>query len=112
MESTRQQKVSRLIQKELASIFQQQNHTLFEGAMITVTIVRISADLSVAKTYISIFPSEKVQHIFALVQTHQKKIRNQLAQKIRHQLKNIPELIFYIDDSIDYADRINKLLNS
>ena len=111
MESTRQQKVSRLVQKELALFFQQQAHAFFEGTMITVTVVRVTPDLSLAKTYLSIFPPEKSEHVFSLIQSNHKKIRNELAQKIRHQVKSIPDLAFYIDDSLDYADRINKLLN-
>jgi ribosome-binding factor A len=112
MDSLRQNKVSRLIQKELALFFQTESRTYFQGKMITVTQVRISPDLSLAKVYISIFPLKEKEDFLPVVTQHTKIIRNGLSHKIRHQVRIIPELVFYRDDSIDYADRIEKLLKS
>ena len=110
MDSIRQNKVSRLIQKELSEIFQREGVTLFNGNMISVTMVRMSPDLALAKVYLSIFtPSGKV-NAFPLVNENKKIIRHNLAQKIKNQVKLIPELAFFIDDSIDYMNRIEELL--
>ncbi|MBN1414117.1 MAG: 30S ribosome-binding factor RbfA [Bacteroidales bacterium] len=112
MDSLRQNKVSRLIQKELASFFQAESRNYFRGKMITVTQVRISPDLSLAKVYVSIFPLKEDEDFLAYITQHTKIIRNELGHKIRHQVRIIPELVFYRDDSIDYADHIEKLLKS
>ncbi len=111
MESTRQKKVSRLLQKELGNIFQKKTNEL-GGKMITVTTVRISPDLSVAKVYLSIFPKknhgeESLEHIRNMTP----QIRNELGKIVRNQLRIVPELIFYIDDSLDYIENIENLLN-
>jgi ribosome-binding factor A len=112
MESLRQNKVARLIQKELASFFQSESRTYFHGKMITVTGVRISPDLSLAKVYVSIFPFQENEDFLSVITQHTKIIRNALSHKIRHQVRVIPELVFYRDDSMEYADRIEKLLKS
>lgn len=112
MDSLRQNKISRLIQKELASFFQTESRTYFQGKMITVTQVRVSPDMSLAKVYVSIFPLKENEDFLSYITQHTKIIRNGLGQKIRHQVRIIPELVFYRDDSIDYADRIEKLLRS
>jgi ribosome-binding factor A len=104
--------VARLVQKELASIFRAESRDLFKGKMITVTIVRVSPDLSLAKVYLSIFPLDKEEIFIETVNSHSKFIRNALARNIRHQVRIIPELVFYIDDSIDYLENIDKLLKS
>ncbi|MBN2349319.1 MAG: 30S ribosome-binding factor RbfA [Bacteroidales bacterium] len=110
MFTTRQNKISKLLHKELADIFQKESRTLFHGKMITVTIVRISPDLSVAKVYLSVFPIQTDDIIFSEINDQTKKIRNILAQRVRHQLRKIPELVFYHDDSIEYAEKIDNLL--
>ena len=110
MSSTRQNKVSRLLQKELAGIFQYAGKEITAGRMITVTLVRITADLSIAKAYISIFPGNGGDEILENIRNHSQKIKHQLAQQIRHQVKSIPELHFYLDDSLDYIENIEKLL--
>ncbi len=112
MESTRQHKVSRLIQKELAEYFQREGRSFFSNKMITVTVVRVTSDLSIARVYLSIFPAEKDEKVLEVVTDQSKKIRSELAKKIRHQLRKVPELTFFLDDSIDYADNIDKLLHS
>lgn len=110
MESTRQKKVARLLQKELGTIFQR-NMTEFGGKMITVTTVRISPDLSVAKVYLSIFPKEK-EGDKTLNQVNHKTphIRHELGNIVRNQLRIIPELNFFEDDSLDYIEKIENLL--
>jgi len=110
MTTTRQNKVARLLQKELGQIFQQDSHSLFGGKMITVTVVRVTPDLGLAKIYLSVFnPGEKSNPI-AEIEEHTGRIRNDLGKRIRHQLRVMPELQFYLDDSLDYADHIDKLL--
>lgn len=108
----RQNKVSRLIQKELAAFFQQESRTLFKGKMISVTVVRISKDLSVAKAYISIFPSEGADEMLALIKQINGQIRGYLGHKVGKQLRIVPELEFFLDDSLDYIDNIDKALNN
>ncbi|HCC71533.1 MAG TPA: 30S ribosome-binding factor RbfA [Bacteroidales bacterium] len=111
MESTRQKKVSRLLQRELAEILRQKTPELARGKMITVTTVRVSPDLALAKIYLSIFPSDNSDHILGSITDHTPRIRNELAIKIRNQLRIIPEIAFYLDDSLDYIDNIDSLLN-
>jgi len=110
MDSIRQSKMSRLLQKELASFFQTESRNLFHGKMITVTVVRVSPDMGLAKVYLSIFPVQNNDNIIEQITAHTGLIRNALGRKIRHQVRIIPELAFYIDDSIDYMNRINELL--
>ncbi|MFO7619730.1 MAG: 30S ribosome-binding factor RbfA [Bacteroidales bacterium] len=112
MESTRQKKVSRLIQKELAGIFLRRGNEVAHGKLVSVTKVRISPDLSSAKIYISIFPSTDQETILHSIQVHSPKIRFDLGQKVRSQLRIVPEIAFFIDDSLDYIDNIDKLLKS
>ena len=111
-ESTRQKKVSRLIQKEVAEIFLRKGPEIAPGKMISVTRVRISPDLSFARIFLSIFPSQNQTEILQLVQEHTHKIRFELGHKVRKQLRIVPELAFLIDDSLDYIDKIDKLLKS
>lgn len=101
-----------MIQKELATFFQAQSRILFPGRMITVTVVRVSPDLGLAKVYLSIYPHGPEENYISTIEQHAGAIRNGLARNIRHQVKIIPELAFYLDDSMDYLDRINKLLKS
>jgi ribosome-binding factor A len=111
MESTRQKKVSRLLQKELGSIFQRMTNEL-GGKMITVTTVRISPDLSVAKVYLSIFPKkDEEDKTLKQIKNMTPQIRNELGKKVRNQLRIIPELNFFEDDSLDYIENIENLLN-
>ena len=112
MDSTRQNKVARLLQKELGEIFQRESMNLFRGALISVTVVRVAPDLSFAKVFVSIFaPSKDEQELFKSIQDNTKKIRQMLAQKVAKQLRIIPELAFHIDDSIAYQENITRLLN-
>lgn len=110
MDSTRQQKYSRLIQKEIAEIFQFDVKGKFGNIMITVTQVRVSPDLGVAKIYVSLFPVKEKDVMLKLIKQNTAEIRGHLGRRIRHQARIIPELIFFIDDSLDYAEHIEKLL--
>lgn len=105
--STRQQKINKQLQKDLADIFQQQGMQAYNGALISVTGVRITPDLSIAKVYLSIFPSAKVKEVMELVSENNKSIRGELGRRVRHQLRIVPELTFYVDDSLDYVERID-----
>ena len=112
MYSKRQNKVARLLQKELGEIFQIQSRSLFQGALITVTVVRISPDLSVAKVYLSLFAHKNNSELLDLIKESNKTIRHQLAQRVRQQLRAVPELIFYRDDSLDMIEKIDGLLKT
>ena len=112
VESTRQKKVSRLIQKEVAGIFLRKSGEYAPGKMISITKVRMSPDLSFAKIYLSIFPSTDNDHVIKIVQEHAPKIRFDLGHKVRSQLRIVPEIVFYIDDSLDYIDKIDRLLKA
>jgi ribosome-binding factor A len=109
MESLRQQKVSKLLAKELAEIFRSEARSLFGGGFITVTTVRISPDLSSAKVYISIMGKDK-NIVFKLVEDQSHVIRRKLGAIVGKQLRIVPELSFFIDDSLDYAMKIEELL--
>ncbi|MDE6370504.1 MAG: 30S ribosome-binding factor RbfA [Duncaniella sp.] len=109
MESTRQAKISRLLQKELSEIFRQQTAKT-HGTLVSVSAVRVSPDLSIAKVYLSIFPTERSQEILESITASSKTIRYELAQRVRFQLRKCPDLTFYIDDSLDYAENIDRLL--
>lgn len=111
MESTRQKKVSRLLQKELAEILRQKTTELARGKMLTVTTVRVSPDLGLAKIYLSIFPSDKSEETLEKITDNTPRIRNELGSKVRKQLRIIPEIAFYLDDSLDYIDNIDSILN-
>ncbi|NBC82482.1 MAG: 30S ribosome-binding factor RbfA [Bacteroidetes bacterium] len=110
MESTRQQKIGRLLQKELGDIFQHLGKDVFKGKIISVTVVRVSADLSIARVYLSIFPVKDNENYMKEIDLQNKQIRFELGKRVRHQLRKIPELSFFHDDSVDYAMRIEELL--
>lgn len=112
MESTRQKKVSRLIQKEMADHFLKHGRDYCHGQMISVTIVRVTPDLSLAKVYISLFPSQNQDQVLENIRAAASSIRYELGQKVRNQLRIVPEINFYIDDSLDYIENIDKLLNT
>ena len=109
METTRQNKISRLIQKELSEIFLLQTKSM-NGVLVSVSAVRITPDMSIARVYLSVFPSERSQDIVKNINENMKSIRYELGTRVRHQLRIIPELKFFVDDSLDYAERIDELL--
>ncbi len=110
MESTRQQKVARLIQKDLAEIMRSTSRQFGQGVMISVTVVRITPDLGLARVYLSVFPSDRSQEIIARIVAITTTLRYELGKLVGKQLRIVPELRFSLDDSLDYAERIDDLL--
>ena len=111
METTRQQKITTLIQKELSEIFRQQTAKT-HGVLVSVSAVRISPDLSIAHVYLSIFPSQQGAAILENINKSASQVRYTLAQKVRYQLRKCPDLQFHIDDSLDYIEHIDTLLGT
>ena len=111
MESKRQAKIARYIQKELSEIFRRQTARL-GGVLVSVSTVRVSPDLSIAKAYLSIFPSDRSNEILENIKAQAKTVRYELAQNVKEVLRKCPELQFYLDDSLDYAENIDRLLAS
>ena len=111
MESKRQAKIARYIQKELSEIFRRQTARM-GGVLVSVSQVRVSPDLSIAKAYLSIFPSDRSAEILENIKAQAKTVRYELAQKVKEVLRKCPELQFYLDDSLDYAENIDRLLAS
>ena len=109
MESNLQAKIARLIQKELSEIFRQQTAKT-HGVLVSVSAVRVSPDLSIARAYLSVFPSDKGQEMIDSINKSAQTIRYELAQRVRYQLRKTPALQFYLDDSLDYIENIDKLL--
>lgn len=112
MESKRQQKFARQMQKDLGDIFQKELQGEFGKAFITITEVKISPDLSQVKSYLSIMLATDKEDTLDQIREKTKQIRNILAGKIRHQVRIIPELFFYLDDTAEYAAKIDELFNS
>ncbi len=109
MDSTRQNKIARLIQKELSEIFLHQTKSM-RGVIVSVSEVRISPDLSIAKAYLSVFPSEKGEEIVQNINKNMKSIRYDLGTRLRYQLRIIPEIKFFVDETLDMLDHIDELL--
>ena len=110
MSSTRQNKIERLIQRDLSEIFQKGTNDLFKGKMVTVTNVRVSPDLSTAKVYLSLFPVQDKLEYIEYINGIEGQIRFDLGKRVRHQLRKIPELSFFVDDSLDYIENLDNLL--
>ena len=109
--STRQNKISKLLHREMADIILKINKAKYSGKLITVSEVRITKDLGIARIYFSVFPSEFASEIISEFKVNNKQIRGELGRKVGKSLRIVPELEFYIDDSLDYIDNINKLLH-
>ena len=109
-QSTRQLKVGRELQRDLAEIIRSKGMAAFGGALLTVSEVRISPDLSIAKVYVSIFPSEKQTEVMKLLEDQKKQLRGELGHKVAKQLRIVPDLDFYLDGTLDYAEHIDELL--
>lgn len=109
METTRQQKIARMLQKELGEIFLLYARKI-QGTLITVTSVRVSPDLSIVHVHLSIFPSDKANDVLVQVNADSKAIRFDLGKRVRHQLRIIPEMYYHVDDSLDYLENIDNLL--
>ncbi|MCZ2443087.1 MAG: 30S ribosome-binding factor RbfA [Flavobacteriales bacterium] len=111
MESTRQLKVARLIQKVISQILIKEGSGIYGHMMVSVTMVRISPDLSVAKIYLSIFGAASPKQVIESLNKHKPHIRFLLGAELKKQLRIIPELIFYYDDSAEYAEKIDRLFD-
>lgn len=112
MDSIRQQKIARLIQKEFSLLLQKELKHLCNNALVTVTFVRVSADLQIAKIYLSIYNTANKDSVLQEFKANTSEARYMLGQRLRFQLRRIPELIFYLDDSMDFIEKIDKLLKS
>jgi ribosome-binding factor A len=112
METTRQNKVARLIQKEISEIFLLENKSLFANAMVTVMQVKVASDLSVARIYVSVFAATGInkKDVIKNINLHTKEFRRSLGNRVKNQLRVIPELEFFLDDSLDYIENIENLL--
>lgn len=110
MEKNRQDKINRLLQKELGDMFLRQAKAM-TGIVLTVTGCRVSPDLSYCNVHISVFPSEKAQETVQNITANVRAVRYDLGQRLRHQLRIIPELRFFVDDTLDYMEHIDELLN-
>jgi ribosome-binding factor A len=110
METTRQHKIARLLQKDLGEIFQAMGRDNFPGNMITVTKVYVSPDLFIAKAYLSLYGKTEKNDLLTQIKEHRKEIRLKLGNRIHNQVRSIPELDFFIDDSLDYIENIDNLL--
>ncbi len=110
MESIRQQKVGKVIQIDLSDLLQKDLKHLCEKSLITITKVRVTADLGIARVYLSIFATEDKDAVLQNFSTHSSEVRYHLGKRVRHQLRHIPELQFYLDDSLDYIERIDNAL--
>lgn len=107
--SIRQNKIEGVIQEELAVFFQRHAREVCLGAMVSVTVVRVTPDLSLSKVYLSIFAGPSKEEVLESIRSHVSKIRGEVGKRLKN-MRKIPELVFYIDDSLDYAQEINQLL--
>ena len=110
IQTTRQQKISRQIQRDIAEILQKEGAAIVRGTMVTVTTVRVSPDFAYAKVYFSIFPFDKNVEVMQALEQNNWFLRRELGKRIRNQLKVVPELQFFLDDSLEYIDNIDSLL--
>ncbi|HPG73119.1 MAG TPA: 30S ribosome-binding factor RbfA [Bacteroidales bacterium] len=112
MLTKRQNQMARLMQKELADIFLKEARNWLPGIMLTVTMVKMSPDLGLAKVYVSVFPSQNADAAIAEIRKISGLIRKMLGDSIKNQVRRIPELVFYFDDTQDYMQRIDDALKS
>ena len=110
VQTTRQQKIARQIQRDIAEILQRDGAAIAAGSMITVTTVRVSPDFGYAKIYFSIFPFAKAEEVMRSLESNNWFLRRELGKRIRNQLKVVPELQFFLDDSLEYIENIDSLL--
>ncbi|HEV7350244.1 30S ribosome-binding factor RbfA [Telluribacter sp.] len=109
MESKRQQKVGRQVQKDLGDIFQKEARHLINGSFVTVTAVRMTPDLGIARAYLSFLPEKNKRILLESIQENGRFIRQKLGERVRHQLRIVPELQFFIDDTAEYAAKMDAL---
>lgn len=110
MENNRQQKIASQIRKDMAEIFQKEGAQIVRGALVTVTAVRVSPDFAYAKIYVSVFPFDQSGELMRRLEQQNRFLRRTLGQRLRNQLKSIPEIQFFLDDSLEYIDHIEKAL--
>ena len=110
MESTRQKRISNLLQQDLADIFRAVGTNDFRGLLISVSKIRVSPDLGYARVYLSLFPVKDKEAVIVQLREMTAKIRFELGKRVGKQLRIVPELEFFVDDSIDYEEKIDKLL--
>ena len=110
IESTRQQKIGRQILRDMSDSFSKEAAPLIKGTMVSVTRVRMSPDFSLAKVYLSIFPFERHPEVMKVLEENNWMIRKALGIRVKNQLRIVPELAFYLDDSLEYISEIDKLL--
>ena len=109
MESKRQQKFARVIQKDLGELFQRDGNTLLPNTMITVTKVRTTPDLGIVRVYLSFFNSPNSQLALNTIRSHSSEIRYNLGKRIKDQVRGVPQLEFFIDDTNEYVDKMDKI---
>lgn len=109
-ESTRQLKVAKELQRDMAEIIRSKGMAIFGGALVSVSGVKVSPDLSVAKIYISIFPSDKAESVMNILEENSRALRGELGNRVGRQLRIVPEITFFRDDSLDYVEHIEELL--
>ena len=110
METTRQPKIARQIQRDIADIFQKEGRDLLRGTLVTVTEVRVSPDFNYAKIYVSIFPFNKAPETMAVLDKQNRFIRRELGRRIKDQLKSVPEIQFFLDDSLEYIEHLEQAM--
>lgn len=110
MESNRQKKIASILQRDLVDVLQGAAKSGMRGLIVSVTKVSVTVDLSIAKVYLSIFPTEKTSEIIQGVNTNTASIKHEIAQRTKHQLRKMPDLQFYLDDSLEYIDNIDRSL--
>ena len=110
IESTRQLKVAKEIQKVMAEVIRSKGMAAFGGALVSVSGVKISPDLSVAKIYVSIFPSDKAEAVMGVLEENARALRGELGSKVAKQLRIVPEISFFLDSFLDYVEHIEELL--
>ena len=112
METTRQQKIARQIQRDVAEIFRKEAAPALLGTLVTVTAVRVSPAFGYAKIYVSVFPFERSGEVMSSLEVSTRLVRGALGQRIRNQLRNVPEIQFFLDDSLEYVEQIDRALRS
>ena len=110
MENTRQNKISKLLEQDLANIFQHIAKEHFKGTLISITKVNVTADLGIARINMSVFPTAKAEEVLTFIKENSSVVRGELGNKVKHQLRRVPELDYYLDDTLDYIDNIDRLL--
>jgi len=111
MESKRQQKFARVIQKELGEVFQREGNHYLPGAMITITQIRVTSDLSIAKVYLSFYKVISQSQALTTIQSQAREIRYKLGEKIRDQVRAVPQLNFFLDDTQEYSERMERIFS-